>query len=87
MFDDVDSAVLDDEEGRIAHPVLEQLLVGLVGPTLPALGQLLDLGVRQSREEDRIAELGERLGLDALPHARSAATTRAGAFRPSAPYS
>jgi hypothetical protein len=70
--------VLDDEEGRITHALLEQQLVGLEGPALSALGQLLDLGVRQSREEDRIAELGERLGLDALPHAGSVTRARAG---------
>mgnify|MGYP003287303310 CR=1 FL=1 len=71
--------MLDDEEGRIAHALLEQQLVGLEGPTFPALGQLLDLGVRQSREQDRIAELGEHLGLDALPHAGRVTRAQAGA--------
>ena len=80
--DDVDNAVLDDEERRIADALLEQQLVRLEGPPLPALGQLLDLGVRQPREQDRIAELGEELGLDAFPrHPTPAAVSAPGGDR------
>jgi hypothetical protein len=54
------------KKGASRIPCFEQHLVGLVGPPLSALGQPLDLGLRQPREEDRIAEFGEHLGLHAL---------------------
>ncbi len=59
--DELDEPALDDVERRIADGVLVEHLAGLERAPLPALGQPRELGVGEPREEDLVAEIGERL--------------------------
>ena len=58
--DELDEPALDDVERRVAHGVLVEHLAGLERAPLAALGQPGQLGVGEPREEDLVAEVGER---------------------------
>jgi hypothetical protein len=65
---EVDQAPLDDEERRVAHPLLEEHVALLERATLADLREPLELGLRQRREEDLIAEIRKGLGLHTTSH-------------------
>ena len=53
--DELDEAALDHVEGRVADGVLVEHLAGLERAPLAALGEPLQLGVREPREQDLVA--------------------------------
>ncbi len=64
VVDEVDPAALDDEERRVAQPLLvEDLARGERAP-LALLGEPGHLVLRQAGVEDLVGEVRERLGLD-----------------------
>ena len=59
--DELDQPALDHVERRVADGVLVEHLAGLERAPLAALGEPGELGVREAREEDLVAEVGEVL--------------------------
>jgi hypothetical protein len=66
---EVDQAALDDEARRVTHALVEEKVALLERATVADLREPLQLGFRQRREEDLIAEIRKGLGLHATPHA------------------
>ena len=60
-IDELDEAAHEHVEGRLAHRVLVEHLAGLERPPLAALGEPLELRVREPREHDLVVEVGKPL--------------------------